>query len=161
MLAASNLSTADPFAESSLITEAINLPASGGSVTKIELLSTPNAEDVGLPANPTVLYTWAPLMPEPGTFELPPTANSSSAITMTALPGEVAFGQTGGTIEYQFTETTGNPGATTSAWQASRSYTDTGQLHGFHSCRCVGHHGIRSVFRDDAIGWAGWNDYCR
>ena len=126
MLAASNLSTADPFAESSLITEAVNLPASGGSVTKIELLSTPNVEDVGLPANPTVLYTWAPLMPEPGTFDLPPTANSSSAITMTALPGAVAFGSTGGTIEYLFTETTGNPGATTSAWQTSRSYTDTG-----------------------------------
>jgi hypothetical protein len=68
MLAASNLTTADPFAESSLLTEAINLPASGGAVTKIELLSTPNAEDVGLPANPTVLYTWAPLMPEPTTM---------------------------------------------------------------------------------------------
>jgi hypothetical protein len=126
MLSASNLSTADPFQESSLITEAVNLPASGGAVTKIELLSTPNAEDVGLPVNPTVLYTWAPLMPEPGTFDLPPTANSSSAITMTALPGEVAFGFTGGTVEYQFTETTGNPGATDSAWQVNRSYTDTG-----------------------------------
>ncbi len=126
MLAASNLSTADPFAESSLITEAINLPAVDGAVTKIELLSTPNAEDVGLPANPTVLYTWAPLMPEPGTFDSPPTANSSSAITMTALPGEVAFGFTGGTVEYLFTETSGNPGATDSAWQTSRSYTDTG-----------------------------------
>ena len=126
MLAASNLTSVDPFDEASLITEAINLPASGGAVTKIELLSTPNVEDVGLPANPTVLYTWAPLMPEPGTWDLPPTANSSSAITMTASPGEVAFGSTGGTIEYRFTETTGNPGATTSAWQTSRSYTDTG-----------------------------------
>jgi autotransporter-associated beta strand protein len=130
MLAASNLTTADPFAESSLLTEAINLPASGGTVTKIELLSTPNAEDVGLPANPTVLYTWAPLTPEPGAWDLPPTANSSSAITMTASPGEVAYGETGGTIEYLFTETTGNPGATDSAWQTSRSYTDTGLTAG-------------------------------
>lgn len=126
MLAASNLTSADPFAESSLLTEAINLPESGGTVTKIELLSTPNAEDNGLPANPTVLYTWAPLMPETATWDLPPVANSSSAITMTASPGEVASGQTGGTIEYQFTETTGNPGATSSSWQTSRSYTDTG-----------------------------------
>ncbi len=126
MLAASNLSSVDPLSESSLITEAINLPASGGAVTKIELLSTPNAEDNGLPANPTVLYTWSTLMPEPGAWDLVPTANSSSAITMTASPGEVASGQTGGTIEYQFTETTGNPGATSSAWQTSRSYTDTG-----------------------------------
>ncbi len=130
MLAASNLATANAFDESSLITEAVNLPAADGAVTKIELLSTPNAEDVGLPANPTVLYTWAPLMPEPGTFELPPTANSSTAITMTALPGEVAFGFTGGTVEYLFTETTGNPGATDSAWQTSRSYTDTGLTAG-------------------------------
>ena len=130
MLAASNLSTADPYQESSLLTEAINLPASDGAVTKIELLSTPNAEDVGLPANPTVLYTWAPLMPEPGAWDLPPTANSSSAITMTAAMGEVAFGFTGGTVEYQFTETTGNPGATDSAWQTNRSYTDTGLTAG-------------------------------
>ena len=126
MLAASNLSSVSPFDSASLITEAINLPASGGAVTKIELLSTPNVEDVGLPANPTVLYTWAPLMPEPGTFDLPPTANSSSAITMTALPGAVAFGFTGGTMEYLFTETSGNPGGSSSAWQTSRSYTDTG-----------------------------------
>lgn len=129
MLAASNLTSADPFSESSLLTEAINLPASGGDVTKIELLSTPNAEDVGLPANPAVLYTWAPLMPEPGVWDLPPKANSSSAITMTASTGEVAYGYTG-TVEYQFTETTGNPGATDSAWQASRSYTDTGLTAG-------------------------------
>ena len=130
MLAASNLSTADPYAESSLLTEAINLPAADGAVTKIELLSTPNAEDVGLPATPTVLYTWAPLMPEPGAWDLPPTANSSSAITMTAPLGEVAFGFTGGTVEYQFIETTGNPGATDSAWQTNRSYTDTGLTAG-------------------------------
>lgn len=129
MLAASNLTSADPFSASSLLTEAINLPASGGDVTKIELLSTPNAEDVGLPANPAVLYTWAPLMPEPGVWDLPPTANSSSAVTMTASTGEVAYGYTG-TVEYQFTETTGNPGATDSAWQASRSYTDTGLTPG-------------------------------
>jgi autotransporter-associated beta strand protein len=125
MLAASNLSTADPFAESSLITEAVNLPASGGAVTKIELLSTPNVEDVGLPANPTVLSTWAPLTLEAAAFEEAPRANSANAITMTAQPGALAFGYTG-TIEYQFTETTGNPGGTTSAWQTSRTYTDTG-----------------------------------
>ena len=126
ILAASNLTSPAQTDANSLETEAINLPASGGAVTKIELLSTPNVEDVGLPANPTVLSTWAPLMPETGTWDLPPTANSSSAITMTALPGEVAFGFTGGTVEYQFTETSGNPGATDSAWQTSRSYTDTG-----------------------------------
>ncbi len=126
MLAASSLTSPALTDAASLETEAINLPAADGAVTRIELLSTPNAEDVGLPANPAVLYTWAPLMPATATFDTPPAAFGSSAITMTAQPGEVEFGQTGGTIEYQFTETTGNPGATSSAWQTSRSYTDTG-----------------------------------
>ncbi len=125
MLAASWLTNQDPKSSGSLVTEAINLPASGGAVTKIELLLTPDAEDNGLPANPQVLSTWAPLTPEPAAFESAPVAYSPSAITMKAKVGEVAFGYTG-TVEYKFTETTGNPGATSSAWQTSRSYTDTG-----------------------------------
>jgi autotransporter-associated beta strand protein len=126
MLAASALTSPSLTSASSLETEAINLPAADGAVTRIELLSTPNAEDNGLPANPAVLYTWAPLMPATAAFDSPPSANGSTAVTMTAQPGEVEFGQTGGTVEYQFTETSGNPGATSSAWQTSRSYTDTG-----------------------------------
>jgi autotransporter-associated beta strand protein len=126
MLAASALTSASLTSGSSLETEAINLPAADGAVTRIELLSTPNVEDVGLPANPTVFYTWAPLMPARGTFDLPPTAHGSSAVTMAAVPGEVEFGFTGGTVEYLFTETSGNPGGTSSGWQSSRSYTDTG-----------------------------------
>jgi autotransporter-associated beta strand protein len=110
---------------SSLETEAINLPASAGTVTKIELLSTPNVEDVGLPANPTVLYTWAPLTPDPASFENPPVAYGTTAVTMNASKGALAFGYTG-TIEYLFTETSGNPGGTSSSWQTSRSYTDNG-----------------------------------
>jgi autotransporter-associated beta strand protein len=125
MLAASWVTNQDPFSSGSLVTEAINLPASGGAVTKIELLLTPDAEVNGLPANPQVLSTWAPLTPEPAEFELAPTTYSNSAVTMKAVKGNLAFGFTG-TVEYQFTETTGNPGATSSAWQTSRTYTDTG-----------------------------------
>jgi len=125
MLAASSVTTADPLNANSLETEAINLPASAGAVTKIELLSTPNVEDVGLPANPAVLYTWAPLMPDPVSFEAPPLAYGTSAVTMKATAGELAFGYTG-TVEYLFTETSGNPGGTSSTWQTSRSYTDIG-----------------------------------
>lgn len=125
ILPASSLTSADPYSASSLETEAINLPASGGTVTKIELLSTPNVEDVGLPANPTVLYTWAPVTPDPAGFESPPVANSSSAITMRASQG-FAIDSSLGTVEYLFTETTGNPGGTSSSWQTSRSYTDIG-----------------------------------
>jgi autotransporter-associated beta strand protein len=102
-----------------------NLPASGGTVTKIQLLLTPDVEDNGLPANPQVLSTWAPLLPDTAAFAVVPKAYSPSAITMKATTGEVAFGYTG-TVEYLFTETTGNPGATSSGWQTSPSYTDTG-----------------------------------
>ena len=125
MLAASALTSPALTDPASLETEAINLPASGGTVTKIELLSTPNVEDVGLPANPTVLYTWAPLTPDPASFETSPVAYGSSAVIMKATAGELAFGYSG-TVEYLFTETSGNPGGTSSAWQTSRAYTDIG-----------------------------------
>lgn len=126
MLPASALTSPALTDAASLETEAINLPAADGSVTRIELLSTPNVEDVGLPATPAVLYAWAPLMSATGTFDQPPAAGGSTAVTMTAVPGEVEYGYTGGTVEYLFTETSGNPGGTSSAWQTSRSYTDTG-----------------------------------
>jgi hypothetical protein len=94
-------------------------------VTKIELLSTPNAEDNGLPANPTVLYTWLPLVPEVAAFEIAPAAFSTSTISMKATAGQLAPGFAG-PVEYRFIETTGNPGANSSGWQTSRTYTDTG-----------------------------------
>ncbi|MCU0610068.1 MAG: M66 family metalloprotease, partial [Chitinispirillaceae bacterium] len=49
---------ADPFAAGSFQTRAVNLPASGGTVTKVEMLSTPDAEKNGVPAAPKVLDTW-------------------------------------------------------------------------------------------------------
>ncbi|MEX2028757.1 MAG: M66 family metalloprotease [Candidatus Curtissbacteria bacterium] len=44
--------------DNSLITQAVNLKASDGDVTKIELLNTPDAEVNGLPENPVVLDVW-------------------------------------------------------------------------------------------------------
>jgi autotransporter-associated beta strand protein len=128
MLPASSLTSPALTDLASLETEAVNLPASDGAVTKIELLSTPNVEDAGLPANPTVFYTWGPLMPAVAAFEVPPEANGPTAVTMTAEVGEVQPNFTSGTgaVEYLFTETSGNPGGTSSAWQTARSYTDTG-----------------------------------
>lgn len=58
MLAASFDTSANPYASSSLETAAVNLPASSGTVTRIDLLLTPDAEVNGLPANPPILYTW-------------------------------------------------------------------------------------------------------
>jgi hypothetical protein len=122
MLAASWEPGADPLGSGSLKTEAVNLPAADGEVTLVELLLTPDAEDNGLPANPQVLHTWAPVTPDPATFELAPTAGGSTAITMRASAGT----STGDPVEYLFTETTGNPGANSSGWQSDRVYTDIG-----------------------------------
>jgi chitinase len=63
-----------------------------------------------------------PPTPDPATFAVAPTADSDTAISMTATTGSDASGP----VEYLFTETSGNPGATSSAWQTSTSYTDSG-----------------------------------
>jgi hypothetical protein len=55
-------------------------------------------------------------------FALVPEAISSTAINMTAATGTSA----NGTVQYFFTETSGNPGGSSSGWQISPSYTDTG-----------------------------------
>ena len=122
MLAAPWEPTASPLSSGSLKTEAINLPAADGAVTLAELLLTPDAQTEGLPANPQVLATWAPVMPDPAGFALPPVAGNSSSISMTAATG---FSEEG-PVQYLFTETTGNPGGTSSGWQSSPIYTDIG-----------------------------------
>lgn len=53
-----------PTSPASLKTAAINLPASDGAVTRLELLLTPDADSDGLPESPRVLHTWA-LNPTP------------------------------------------------------------------------------------------------
>lgn len=44
--------------QQALQTSAINLPASDGPISKVELLLTPDAQQNGLPANPRVLDVW-------------------------------------------------------------------------------------------------------
>jgi len=58
MLPASGIEGSDPYSASSLKTAAVNLRASDGTVTQVELLLTPDAEKDGLPSDPEVLYTW-------------------------------------------------------------------------------------------------------
>ena len=122
MLAAPWEPAADPLSGGSLKTEAINLPAADGPVTLAELLLTPDAQSNGLPANPQVLATWAPVTPDPATFAVPPAAGNTSTISMTSTTG---FSDEG-PVEYLFTETSGNPGGSSSGWQSSPSFTDTG-----------------------------------
>ena len=59
--------------------------------------------------------------PDPMTFATPPAAVSISKITMTATTASDPYG-----VQYSFTETSGNPGGTSSGWQDSPTYTDTG-----------------------------------
>ncbi|KKL86189.1 hypothetical protein LCGC14_1947220, partial [marine sediment metagenome] len=60
--------------------------------------------------------------PDPATFASAPSADSDTAISMTATTGSDATGP----VEYYFNETTSGPGATDSGWQTSPSYTDSG-----------------------------------
>ncbi|MHC4740453.1 MAG: M60 family metallopeptidase, partial [Planctomycetota bacterium] len=63
-----------------------------------------------------------PPTPNPATFAVPPAADGSTAISMTATTGNDASDP----VQYLFTETSGNPGGSDSGWQTSPSYTDTG-----------------------------------
>jgi alpha-L-rhamnosidase len=63
-----------------------------------------------------------PPTPNPATFSVLPTAQSSSRISMTATTGSDATGP----IEYYFAETSGNPGGDDSGWQTDPTYEDTG-----------------------------------
>ncbi len=60
--------------------------------------------------------------PNPAGFFSAPSADSDTAISMTAATGSDASGS----VEYYFAETSGNAGGTDSGWQTSASYTDTG-----------------------------------
>jgi len=62
-----------------------------------------------------------PPTPNPATWSSVPSADSSSAISMTATTGSDPSG-----VQYEFDETSGNPGGSDSGWQSSSSYTDSG-----------------------------------
>ncbi|MHC4620257.1 MAG: Calx-beta domain-containing protein, partial [Planctomycetota bacterium] len=64
----------------------------------------------------------SPPTPNPATFDSPPTAVSTSEITMTATTGSDASGP----VEYYFDETSANPGGTDSSWVTNPVYSDTG-----------------------------------
>ncbi|MFK7849884.1 MAG: DUF6288 domain-containing protein [Akkermansiaceae bacterium] len=63
-----------------------------------------------------------PPVPNPASFALAPTAADSNSITMTATLGS----DPSGPVEYLFTETSGSPGASSSGWQTTASFTDDG-----------------------------------
>ena len=60
--------------------------------------------------------------PDPARFAVLPSAENDSVISMTAVEGYSSEGS----VEYLFTEITGNAGGTSSEWQESPFYTDDG-----------------------------------
>jgi hypothetical protein len=58
MLNLSTDPTGDPLNAATYFVRALNLPASDGAVTLVELLSTPNVQTAPFPASPTVLTSW-------------------------------------------------------------------------------------------------------
>jgi len=63
--------------------------------------------------------------PNPAGFASEPAETGKHTITMTALTANDEIG-----VQYYFEETSGNPGGTSSGWQASPSYEDTDLLEG-------------------------------
>ena len=69
-----------------------------------------------------------PPMPNPMNWVVPPASSGSTSITMTAM---TAYDNSSGyNVEYYFEETSRNPGSTSSGWQTSPIYTDTGLTTG-------------------------------
>ncbi|MHC5062194.1 MAG: hypothetical protein ACYTFK_14110, partial [Planctomycetota bacterium] len=79
------------------------------------------AEAIAAGGTCTLPTDTTPPTPDPMTWATAPAGSTSTAIAMTAT---TATDQSG--VEYQFDETSGNPGGTDSGWQDSTSYTDSG-----------------------------------
>lgn len=62
-----------------------------------------------------------PPTPNPAAFSSAPSATGTSSIAMTAVTASDPSG-----VQYYFEELSGNAGASSSGWQSSPSYTDTG-----------------------------------
>ena len=75
--------------------------------------------------NGGIVSTDAP-NPNPMTWIAPPVVQQSNEVIMTCITAEDPDG-----VEYYFEETTGNPGANNSGWQASPIYTDSGLQPGY------------------------------
>ncbi len=64
-----------------------------------------------------------PPTPNPMTWSVPPYADTDTSATMVAT---TAIDNSGGVVQYDFDETTGNPGGTDSGWRSDPCYVDTG-----------------------------------
>ena len=78
-------------------------------------------------SNTTRLYADATApTPNPAGFDGAPMALDASSVRMLAMPGS----DESGVVEHLFTETSGHPGGSSSGWQSSPYYEDTGLTAG-------------------------------
>ncbi len=93
--------------------------------------------NTGTASNPACATTLTPdttpPTPNPATFSIPPSADSDTAISMTATTATDASGP----VEYLFTETTGNSGGSSSSWSTAFSFGDDGLSNGTEYCYTV------------------------
>jgi len=84
---------------------------------------TPNVGTASSPANATTdpASDTTPPTPDPMTWASVPSADSDTAISMTATTASDPSG-----VQYSFDETSGNPGGSDSGWQSGTGYTDSG-----------------------------------
>ena len=95
---------------------ASNQPAAfSGAVSGIELFRRTLSEPELTQLHETWRREWQPPTPNPAAFAQAPTALCPTAVAMTAQRA----GSEAGGVEYRFTETTGNPGGSSSGWIAS------------------------------------------
>ncbi|MBN2018810.1 MAG: S8 family serine peptidase [Sedimentisphaerales bacterium] len=89
-----------------------------------------------------------PPEPDPMQWQVEPNIASLTSISMIA---KLASDDSGGQIQYQFEETTGNPGGTDSDWQTNPMFTDIGLQAGYEYC-------YRVRARDDSNNATGWSN---
>ena len=98
----------------------VSITGGSGKILRIEFVGgSTNLDWVDLVS---IATDTDPPTPNPATFAVAPAAVNSTAISMTATIGSDASGP----VEYLFTETSGNPGGTSSSWQTNPSYIDGG-----------------------------------
>ncbi len=103
------------------------------TVTSRDSLGNTGASSSGSCATTQAPPDTTPPTPNPATFASAPSADSDTAISMTATTAS----DPSGPVEYNFDHVSGTPGGTDSGWQTSTSYTDSGLTASTQYCYTV------------------------
>ncbi|MDX2432386.1 MAG: hypothetical protein QNK35_15720 [Bacteroides sp.] len=126
-----NVAPGDFSNENPLSLASLRIPAGGryfnGMVGEVKVFNAWLSQDDFLSQRNALKLKWTigdfetdPPLPDPASFYLAPAAVNGSLITMTASSGTDMHGP----VEYLFTESSGNPGGSSSGWQRNPNYRD-------------------------------------